>query len=102
VGTVDAGHQIVKRLAQEVEGHPIDVLGVLQLMLQNDRDGWLVLSWKDSVTDILRSALNSARADVRTLATETTQQLGVRGYREFRALLKEAPQAREEGDAPVG
>jgi hypothetical protein len=39
-----------------VEPHPIVVLDVLQVMLHSDRDGWLILSWKDSVFDILRSS----------------------------------------------
>jgi hypothetical protein len=102
VGTIDAGHEIVKRLAREVEEHPTEALGVLQLMLHSDKDGWLVLSWKDSVTDILRSGLNSVSADVRRLATEITQQLGVRGYREFRSLLIEGAESTTKDDGRTG
>ena len=107
IGSVDAGHQVVKRLAETADTRPKAVLDVSAIMLQSDKDGWLVLSWRDSVTDILRSALSSPETDVRSLATDVTQQLGAGGYRDFvcfcsrrrRKETKRESQRRDDGSA---
>ena len=88
-GFVEFAHLVVKRLAEIVDTHPVAVLTALQLLISSDRQGFLSLGW-ESVTDTLRSALNSPEAGVRQQAEALTHELGARGYRNLRDLLREA------------
>jgi len=88
-GFVEFAHMVVKRLAEIVDIRPVPVLTALQLLISSDSQGFLTLGW-DSVTDILRSALSSSEIGVRQQAETLTHELGARGYRDFRGLLREA------------
>ena len=88
-GFVEFAHMVAKRLAELVRTHPVPVLTALQLLIASDHQGFLSLGW-DSVTDILRSALHHPDAGVRQQAEALTHELGARGYRQFRELLRES------------
>lgn len=61
----------------------------LQLLIGGDNQGFLSLAW-DSVTEILRAALRNPDSGVRQQAEQVTNELGARGYRQFRDLLRDA------------
>ncbi len=84
---MDADHLTIKRLATLVESRPQPVLDALQLLLRSEHDGWLVLTWKDSVIELLRSALANSDSRVREHAVTLVHDLGAKGYRQFRELL---------------
>lgn len=88
-GFVEFSHMVVQRLAELVATRPVPVLTALQLLIGSDHRASLSLGW-ESVTDILRSALRHPDAGVRQQAEALTHELGTRGYRQFRDLLKEA------------
>ena len=88
-GSIEVGHLVIKRLEELVAVHPTSVLGALELMVKGDREGWGLMSWKDSVREILRSALANPDDQVRRRAVDLTQELGAKGYRDFRSLLKD-------------
>lgn len=88
VGRVDSGHLVIQRLAEMATDYPEQVLDVMHLMVQGPDDGWLVLRWKDSVTTMLESLLQNADSQIRDRAAQLTHELGARGYRQLRDLLK--------------
>jgi hypothetical protein len=86
-GHIEAGHLVIRKMAELVASHPMPVLDALQLMLRGTHDRWLLLSRQDALRHLLRSALQNPDASVRQRAEEMTHELGARGYREFRDLL---------------
>ena len=59
------------------------------MMIEGDKEGWNIHSWKDDARKILSNALKSKDKEARGFAIDLVNRLGARGfYEEFRDLLK--------------
>ena len=82
---IDASMLVVEKLDELVRSHPEAVLTCLGLLIQGDRIGWDIGSWKQHAMNILRITIGNdgTSAQARALVNE----LGRRGFHEFRSLL---------------
>jgi hypothetical protein len=86
-GSIEPDHSVVERLAELAGSMPAKAVKCLQLIIEGDKDGWGVLSWRDHARALLAAAIHSTDQAARTTAVELIQHLGRRGYPEFRDLL---------------
>jgi hypothetical protein len=77
---------VVERLASFAPEYPLATLACLELIVQGDVIGWGIESWKRHAVPILQSAL--ANAGTTTRARALVNELGRRGFHEYRNLLE--------------
>jgi hypothetical protein len=88
VDRIDAQHLILNTFEQTAPVEPRLTAEALRLLVGTDREGWGLLVWEDRLGGILESLLASPDDTARQVATDTVHQLGARGYRNYRRLLK--------------
>lgn len=76
---------VVEQLGVWVVEHPRSSLACLELMVQGDNIGWGIESWKRDAVLVLRATL--ANAETAEAARRLVNELGRRGFHEYRALL---------------
>lgn len=86
-GTLEADHLVVERLASCAAVEPLASIESLRLLIQGDRDGWNIYHWREGAQSLLRLVLTNGDPTARQLAIDTINDLGRRGYVEFRHLL---------------
>ena len=90
MGKVDAGHQVVKRLAALAADMPLQAVKCLRLMVEGDTEGWHVPTWHGHTRVILATAIQSSDLEAHQAAVDLVHRFGARGYFEFRDLLPKA------------
>ena len=60
------------------------------MMVEGDKKGWNIPSWKDGARKILSIALKSEDESARSSAFDLINRLGARGHLEFRDLLSDS------------
>jgi hypothetical protein len=85
-GKVDAHHEVMAKLAMLPTTMALKAVTAARLLVEGDRDGWVVLTSKDAIGTIITNALSSANG--REAAGAFVGVLSARGYPEFRELLK--------------
>ncbi len=86
-GSIEPDHLVVERLTELAVSMPAKAVECLAMIIEGDKDGWRVLSWRDHARAMLAAAIHSADQTARTKALELIHHLGRRGYPEFRDLL---------------
>ena len=76
---------IVERLAQVCHVDPFRATRILKHMIEGDDENWRVHGWIDEARRILAEALKEG-GEAKNLAMEAINQLGRRGFFEFREL----------------
>ena len=61
--------------------------GLSLFIVEGDKEGWGVLSWREHARALLATVIHSADITARGRAIELVHSLGRRGYPEFRDLL---------------
>jgi hypothetical protein len=85
-GKVDAHDRVIAKLSALPKTMALKAVTAACLVVEGDRDGWLVLTSKDAISTIITNARNST--DARAAAGAFVGVLSARGYPEFRELLK--------------
>jgi hypothetical protein len=86
-GSIEPDHSVVERLSELAESMPAKAVECLALIVEGDKEGWGVLSWRDHARTLLAAVIRSADTTARGNAIELILRLGRRGYPEFRDLL---------------
>ncbi len=86
-GSAEPDHLVAERLAAIVAGFAKDVVTCLSMLVDGDKNGWGISSWREHATAILKSALDSADEDARKESRNIINRLCARGFHEFRGLL---------------
>lgn len=86
-GKAEPDHLVIERLVAIREAMPGQAIECLRLLVEGDKDGWLLLGQQENVRQILSSALTSADSHVREVATDFINWLAARGVRDFLHLL---------------
>jgi hypothetical protein len=76
-----------KLLAELAVAMPTKAAGCLAKILEGDKDGLDVLSWRNHARALFAAGIHSGDQAARTRSVELIQDLGQRGYAEFRDLL---------------
>jgi hypothetical protein len=79
---------VVKLLAERCPRYPIECVTCLRLMVEGDREGWLLLGVEDEAKQVLRLALDSNSPDAALAARRLTEQIIARGNFGFTSLLR--------------
>src|SRR5882724_8617100 len=85
-GKLDAHHDVMEKLAVLSQRMALKAVTAARLLVEGDRDGWVVLTSKDVIKTIIATACGVA--DTREAAGAFVSVLSARGYAEFRELLK--------------
>ena len=86
-GSIEPDHSVVERLAELAGSMPAKAIECLALIVEGDKEGWGVLSWREHARTLLATVIHSADITARGSAVELVHRLGRRGYPEFRDLL---------------
>jgi hypothetical protein len=78
---------VFERLAELSALMPARAVECLAMIIEGDKDGWRVLSWREDARTLLVTAINSADQAARKSAVDLVHHLGRRGYPEFPDLL---------------
>jgi len=88
-GKAEPDHLVIERLAVIREAMPGKALECLRLLIEGDKEGWLLLGQQENVRQILSSALTSADGHVREAATNFINWLAAKGIRDFLNLFSQ-------------
>ncbi len=78
---------VVKLLAARCARYPVECVTCLRLMIEGDRDRWLLLGVENDAMELLQQALRSNHPDAALNARRLTEELIARGHFGFRALV---------------
>ncbi|HOQ48153.1 MAG TPA: hypothetical protein PK157_22795 [Bryobacteraceae bacterium] len=78
---------VVKLLASRCSRYPVECVTCLRLMLEGDRERWLLLGVENDAMELLQQALRSNHPDAALNARRLTEKLIARGHFGFRALV---------------
>jgi hypothetical protein len=79
---------VVKLLAARCARYPVECVTCLRLMIEGDRDRWLLLGVENDAMALLRQAMGSNNPETALGARRLAEELIARGHFGFRALLK--------------
>jgi len=83
----EAEMDVVKLLAERCPRYPVECVACLRLMIEGDRERWLLLGVEDDAQKLLKLALGSNNPDASLSARRLTEELIARGHFGFRSLL---------------
>jgi hypothetical protein len=86
-GSVELEHLVIERLAELSERYPAQAIAGLDLIIQGDRAGWVLLRSTNDARVIIGTAGKSADQTARQHAFEVVNRLGSQGVLDFRDLL---------------
>ncbi len=84
-GRIEPDFRVVERLAEIAGQYPQRAVNCLRRIVQRDKEGWAVRGWGDAARTVLAAALSSAESH--ESAYDLVNELGARGYLEFRDLV---------------
>jgi hypothetical protein len=84
---IDGGMDVVKLLAGLSSQHPVECVACLDLMVQGDRDDWVLVGVELEARQIIKAALDSRQHDAVIAAGRLVELLIARGQYGFRSLL---------------
>ena len=78
---------VVKRLVELCSKYPSECIACLHLMVEGDRDGWLLVGVEKDAKEAIRLALNSSNPESVTAAQRLAEHLIAKGNVGFRDLI---------------
>jgi hypothetical protein len=87
---IEGGMDVVKVLAELSSRFPLECVACLDLMVQGDRDNWVLVGVEAEARQTIKSALNSGQHDAAMAARRLVELLIARGQYGFRSLLSES------------
>lgn len=86
-GWIEPDHAVVEYLATMVGEFPNEAVDSLSQLVDGDKNGWGVSSWREHATTILRTALDSRVEEAKNGAEALINRLCARGFHDYRSLL---------------
>ena len=87
---IDGGMDVVKLLAELATQYPLECVACLDLMIQGDRDNWVLVGVEIEARKTIKAALDSGLHDTVVAARRLVELLISRGQYGFRSLLSES------------
>ncbi len=85
--SIDDGMDVMKMLAGLAPQHPRDAVECLDLMIQGDRENWVLIGVEVDARNVIKAALESRQHDAVVAARNLVEFLIARGHYGFRTLL---------------
>lgn len=86
-GKAEPDHMVVERLATLAPTIPLLTVECLSLIIQGDKEGWGIYSWREHARSILSTAIKSTDTKAQQAAEDIVNYLGAHRFLEFRDLL---------------
>jgi hypothetical protein len=86
VGAVKPMHRVLERLAKPCAAHLAEAVQCLRLIFEGNQEGWIVISWRKEIREILSLALQNGDGP-KQAAADLINRLAAAGYMEFADLL---------------
>jgi len=86
-GKIEGGMDVVKILAGLSPQFPFESVACLDLMIQGDRDEWVLIGVEAEAREAIKTALDSGQHDAVVTAHRLVEVLIAKGQYEFRSLL---------------
>lgn len=83
---LDMSDAVVERLAQAAPDRPLEAVQSVALLVDTVSEPWTLRHWLADIGAVLRAAINSADSAARGSALELIDELGRRGYHDYRDL----------------
>jgi hypothetical protein len=87
---IEGGMDVVKLLAELAAQYPLECVACLDLMIQGDRDNWVLVGVEIEARRTIKAALDSGQHDTVVAARRLVELLIARGQYGFRSLLSES------------
>jgi hypothetical protein len=87
---IEGDHLVMEKLVQVAQQYPLEAIQVTKLMVDADKKGWGVLSWKEELHEVIKTVLSSANKKAISLAQEFVNRLAAKGYLEFKSLVQKS------------
>ena len=85
--TIDGGMDVAKLLAELSSHHPVECVACLDLMVQGDRDNWVLVGVEAEARQTIKAALDSGQHDAVMVGRRLVEWLIARGQYGFGSLL---------------
>jgi hypothetical protein len=83
-GRIELETHVIDNLRDYVEGHYQDVLNALNLFVKGDREGWIVISSRDKIKEILKLIVKDRPpSEIKYPVNDLVNNLAKKGYHEF-------------------
>ena len=86
-GKIEPDHRVIERLATLSKTQPKDTLEALSLMIEGDREGWRIHSWREEARAIITVALQAEDKTTKEVARSLVNRLCANGFLEYGDLL---------------
>ncbi|NLY01557.1 MAG: hypothetical protein GXY83_36160 [Rhodopirellula sp.] len=86
-GWAEPDHLVVEHLEAIAGELPSEAVDSLSQLVDGDKNGWGVSSWREHAATILRTALDSRVEEARNGAAALINRLCARGFHDYRSLL---------------
>lgn len=84
---IQGDHLVIERFKSIANLYPLQVIRCARLMVDNDKKGWGILSWRDDLRYVINTVLKSENADAQDEARDFINRLAARGHLEFKDLI---------------
>ncbi|MFC2024501.1 hypothetical protein ACFLTJ_02855, partial [Chloroflexota bacterium] len=84
---IEPDHRVLERLASLSKTFPKESVQSLGFMVEGDREGWRVRSWREEARTILVNTLQSEEESAKKAAEDLINRLCAQGYLDYRELL---------------
>lgn len=84
---IEGGMDVIKALAETSSRYPLECVACLDLMVQGDRDNWVLVGAEAEARQTIKAALDSGQHDAVMAARRLVELLIARGQYGFRSLL---------------
>ncbi|MCI0408113.1 MAG: hypothetical protein L0191_06025 [Acidobacteria bacterium] len=85
----DPDHLVVERLATLAPAMPMAAVECLSLMIEGEKEGWGIHSWREHMRSIVTAAIQSTDDSAREAAVALVHRLGALGHLDFQDLISE-------------
>jgi hypothetical protein len=83
-GRIELETHVIDNLRDYVEEHYQDVLNALNLFVKGDREGWIVMSSREKIEEILKSVIKDRLPrEIKNSVNDLVNNLTKKGYHEF-------------------
>lgn len=84
---IEAEHMVSERLAEVSAKFPLQTIKCIQLIIENDKKGWFIISSRDEIKKIVENGLFSQSSKANKESTKLLNRLISLGHMDFRDLL---------------
>jgi len=84
---LEGDHLILEQLPRMTSHYPLEIIRCAEKMVEQDKKGWGVLTWRGELLETIKAVLASKRRDAVQTAKDLANSLVLKGHLEFKDLV---------------